>query len=63
MASKPGVSFEVLVEAVNGHRTVYRVKASDGAAAKAAVAPTVDAGSTVIDAAKPGMGIGSSDGR
>ncbi|WP_433283343.1 hypothetical protein [Micromonospora sp. CA-244673] len=63
MASKPGSAFEVLVEAANGHRTVYRVTAADAAAAKVVVTAMVDVGSAGLDAAEPGNGIGSSDGR
>jgi hypothetical protein len=55
--------FEVLIEAVNGHRTIRRVYANDESAAVAAVQSEVnessELGTTVIDSAPAGQGLGS----
>jgi hypothetical protein len=55
--------FEVLIQAVNGHRTIRRVFAADEAAATAAVQAEVnesaELGTTVIDSAPSGQGLGS----
>ena len=55
--------FEVLIEAVNGHRTIRRVYADDESAAVAAVQAEVDEsaelGTQVIDSAPAGQGLGT----
>jgi len=58
-----GESFEVLIETVTGHRTIRRVSADSEEAAVQAVQREIDLsdelGTTVIDSAPSGQGLGS----
>ncbi|HEY6595942.1 MAG TPA: hypothetical protein VI011_17845 [Asanoa sp.] len=56
-----GPLFEVLAEAPNGHRTVYRVYADSLTAAQKQVADTLDDGVKVLGASAAGCGLGSGD--
>jgi hypothetical protein len=56
-----GAPFEVLTEAPNGHRTVHRFRAASLADARSAVEAGLPHGSTVLDAAPAGSGLGSGD--